>query len=45
MHQLSVNELLKLLRDAIKFNLKTDFIMLISEELNNRLITNIDNNK
>jgi hypothetical protein len=43
MHQLSKNELHKLLRDAIKFNLNTDFIMLISEELNNRLIISIDN--
>ena len=39
MHKLSTDQLLEVYKKAIKSNVSKDFIILISEELNKRCIT------
>jgi hypothetical protein len=39
MHKLSTEELLGLYKEAIKSNVSKDFIILLSKEINRRLIT------
>jgi hypothetical protein len=38
MHKLSTEQLLEVYKEAIKLNVNKDFIILISEEINKRLI-------
>jgi hypothetical protein len=39
MHKLSTEQLLKVYKEAINLNVSKDFIILLSEEINKRLIT------
>jgi hypothetical protein len=39
MHKLSTEELLEVYKEAIKSNVSKDFIILLSEEIKKRLIT------
>jgi hypothetical protein len=39
MHKLSIEQLLEVYKEAVELNVNKDFIRLLSEEINKRLIT------